>query len=1062
MGGPAAADPAHRRSSATLTNAGGAGTLEESRDHPSRMKAPQPAPSPSAERAPISLGREGKVTALTLLKNYYDEEIFSLLVKPIYDADLAVSEAAIRASGSPGNEVAVQHLYQIIERGKREQRLAAIQSLAAIRAPTAVGMLIKYFNHFSGEDDVRTAILGALNTIAPSHPQVQELDQAVLVDARQGEEARRIAVEALVEAEKTALLLDALPRTPATVQEAAFARMLRLGGQEVPDFTGEDLPPGPLGAYLCLYTLKAESKEQVQKQPQRQLPRLTYQPNWVLESLQRGQRQTVRGFLLGLTGYQGRVRFPSRLVKLLLVIPFVDVETEGLVGDFLKRIVDQMKKESPQLLTEFSETTANRLEKVFARIRQTFISVRGITRKDELLMAVLASLLERYASPAILAAAQTFFRDESPNRAVVGELRSLIAGAPREDRNRFEACVPLFQLRERKDRLAMANMLNRVDLDRPLELRRLNRLIRAVGALEIRTSSHKVQEILEFARAERVPFLEETAVVTLCQLLSRTAIEQSREVFRDTSRSPRSLAGYVRGARFMPSRIMIGPLVHLLLLPKLDAGTRVLAVESLERMDLSGVAKSLPPLLKTLEADDIDEGARLRIADVLAKAADAGLAHLALDLTGSPSAFTRRAAVRVLRGLCSRGAGVSTDTLTERLYRLLEDTDQSVRRESLLGLLAIDDDYAAQVVTDEARAGRSDFVAELLTNLPRPLSRETFALARSLLAVDSAPVQAAIRTLASELCQGAFAEEMRQALVRGLVPPVGAATQAPSAAIAAVAAPSGESIFAKSKLAFKFQRSYVQELTVLFVDIERYTEKTRDMKPKEIDDLVKAFEGKVVPTVYKNRGTVVKKMGDAILAVFKHPVNAVIAAMMMQQEIEQYSSMRIEQEKIRVRIGINTGQVTWKDNDIFGPAVNAASRLQTKAPAGGIWISEETWKQVREYVRCTKIGTIEAKGLDPITAYAPEEIVVDLGQAGAVSGADRSPVQAGSLERLRASMFVPEFRVPDGKADRPGLDLLRDLFGEIAQAVGDILSDSQEYDFKKFLQERWNDLMSRM
>jgi hypothetical protein len=154
--------------------------------------------------------------------------------------------------------------------------------------------------------------------------------------------------------------------------------------------------------------------------------------------------------------------------------------------------------------------------------------------------------------------------------------------------------------------------------------------------------------------------------------------------------------------------------------------------------------------------------------------------------------------------------------------------------------------------------------------------------------------------------------------------------------------------------------------------------------------------------------------------------------------------------------------VTWKDNDIFGPAVNAASRLQTKAPAGGIWISEETWKQVREYVRCTKIGTIEAKGLDPITAYAPEEIVVDLGQAGAVSGADRSPVQAGSLERLRASMFVPEFRVPDGKADRPGLDLLRDLFGEIAQAVGDILSDSQEYDFKKFLQERWNDLMSRM
>ena len=52
-----------------------------------------------------------------------------------------------------------------------------------------------------------------------------------------------------------------------------------------------------------------------------------------------------------------------------------------------------------------------------------------------------------------------------------------------------------------------------------------------MGLLEIRTSSHKVQEILDFARAERVGFLEETAVVTLCQLLSRTAIEHFREVF---------------------------------------------------------------------------------------------------------------------------------------------------------------------------------------------------------------------------------------------------------------------------------------------------------------------------------------------------------------------------------------------------------------------------------------------------------------------------------------------------------------------------------------------------
>jgi class 3 adenylate cyclase/HEAT repeat protein len=1034
------------------------------------MNAPSPAAPKPAVRTPASLGREGRVTALTLLKSYYDEEIFNLLVKPIYDADLAVSEAAIRASGSPGNEVAVKHLYQIIERGKKSQRLAAIQSLAEIRAPSSVGMLIRYFNHFSGEDDVRTAILGAMNAIAPSNPQVQELAQAVLVDARQSDEARRIAVETLVDT-SAAFLLDPekqpekrplLPKLPSSVQEAAFNRMLRSGVQAAPDFTNENLTPGPLGAYLCLYVLKADSKEQPQKQLTRQPARLLYQHNWVLGRLQQGHRQTVRSFLLSLTSLpEGRLRFPGRVLKLLLGIPFVDVETEGLVGDFLSRIVERIKKESPQLLTEFSESTANRLEKIFALIRQTYISVSGITSREELLTPLFASLLERYATPALLAEAQAYFRDESPNRAAMDHLRTLFAGAPREDRNYFEACLPLFQKRERKDRLAISNMLSRVDLNRPFELRRLNRLIRAAGVLEIRTSAHKILEVLEFARAERVPFLEETSVVTLCQL--RTSMtEKPNEFLRDFGRSLRSLNGWVRGARHMQASKVIGHLVTLLLQPKLDSGTRALAVESLDRMNLSTVAKSLPTLLKTFDLEAIDEDLRLRIADVLAKWADAGIAHLTLDLTGSPSAPARRAAVRALRGLCSRGAGVSTDTLTERLYRLLEDADQSVRLESLLALLAINDDYAAQVVTDEAQAGRTGFVAELLAGLSRPLSGETFALVKSLLTLESAPVQAAIRSLASELCQGSYAEETRQVLVRSLVPSVGATVPAATAHVAAVSTPAGESIFAKSKLEFKFQRSYVQELTVLFVDIADYTKKTLDMKPKEIDDLVNAFEGKIKPNVYKNHGKVVKLMGDAILAVFKRPVNAVIAAMAIQQEIQQYSSMRIEQEKFQVRMGINTGQVTWKDNDIFGKTVNVASRMQTAANPGDILITDSTWKRVREHVRCTELGPIKVKGIEEaITSYSPEEILGS-GQERDTGSGERIPVQAGSLERLRESMFEPEFRVPEGRVDRAGVDLLHELFGEIAQKVGDLLTDSQEYDFKKYLQDRWNDLMRHL
>ena len=430
---------------------------------------------------------------------------------------------------------------------------------------------------------------------------------------------------------------------------------------------------------------------------------------------------------------------------------------------------------------------------------------------------------------------------------------------------------------------------------------------------------------------------------------------------------------------------------------------------------------------------------RLRIAAVVARAGDAGIAHLALDLTASPSAVARRCAIRVVRGLCARGAGLSADSLTDRLYRLLEDADQPVRLEALLALLAIDDDYAAQVVVDDAQAGKHDLAAELLGSLPRPLTRETFALVRSLLSVESVPVQAAIRTLGAELCQGAFAEETRQALVRGLVPTVGGAVHAAAAAPAAPAAPADGAI-ARAKLEFKLRREHAQVLTVFFIDIAGFTEKfssmTDDMSSQM--KLVNAFEGNVVPPISANRGTVVKKMGDAILAVFKHPVNAVVAAMTVQQKIQQYSSTQLAQEKFQVRIGLNTGEVTWKDNDVFGHPVNVAARMQTAATPGDILLTEATWKQVREYVRCTELGPIQVKGIaEAITAYSARG---DPRRPG--KGADRRAVPSGAPCRPDRSSACaracscPSSGCPRSRPARPGMDLLREMFAEIARSVG--------------------------
>ena len=1002
-----------------------------------------------AERKPTrSLGREGTVTVLTLLKSFYDEEIFTHLVKEFYSTDIAISEAAIRSSGSLGNEIAIPHLYQIIERGRKSQRIAAVQALAAIRAPSSTGMLIKYFNHFP-EDELRAEILRAINTISPTSPQAQELDQAVYLDPRQSEAVKRIAVEALIEAEKHELLKDSLPKASPPVQEAAFMKMLQTGGQEVPDFTGESLSASALGCYLCLYAVKTKAPQQ----------------NYILETLQKGQRQTVHSFLLSLAQFQGRLRYPTRVFRLLLIIPYADTETEILVGDFLKKIVAECKSASPHLLSEFSVIASAHLDTVFGKVRKNYISLIGINKKEALLATVLATLLERYATPSLLADVQAFFKDEGYGGRTppLAQLRAQLAGAPREDQNRLDACIPLFTLTEKKDKLLVSPTVARVDLNRPFYLRRLNRLIRVAGTLEIKTTGKKIQEVLEFARQERINFLEETCIVSLCQLLTRSIIEQSREYFKEPGRNIRSLNGYIRGARFIPAKIMIGPLVHILLQPVLNAQSRALVVDTMKNMDLSGLRKIIPPLLKALDMKEIDEGLKLEIGDIIARFGDSSISHQALDLTGHHLPVARRSAVRILKALAARGEGAPAEILTNRLYLLLEDAERSVRIEALLALLAMRDDYAAQIVSDNVQAGDAETVTEILKGIDRPLSRETFALALDMLSMDSPPVQETLRGLLPELSQGSFAEELRQKLLDALGATGGAEGKtSPGGGLAELETPIGSTL-GQAKLEFKFKRENTQVLTVFFVDIHGYTEKSSTLDMSSQLKLIKAFEDIVVSTISANRGAIIKKMGDGILATFKHPLNATVAAMTVQQKIQQYSAMRMEQEKFQVRIGLNTGPVIRKDNDIFGNVVNVASRMQSVATPGDVLLTEATFEEIRDFVRCTKLGGINVKGIkEAITAYVAEEVTVDLAklqQAGA--GGEKGALRDSSLEKLQETIFVPSFQAPPDKGEVAAL--LRTTFGEISRAIEDIASDShEEYVFKKYLQEKWNQIIGKL
>ncbi len=102
------------------------------------------------------------------------------------------------------------------------------------------------------------------------------------------------------------------------------------------------------------------------------------------------------------------------------------------------------------------------------------------------------------------------------------------------------------------------------------------------------------------------------------------------------------------------------------------------------------------------------------------------------------------------------------------------------------------------------------------------------------------------------------------------------------------------------------------------------------------------------PLMTKHSGRVVKLMGDGVLAEFASAVNAVECAVEMQKSMAANNEDAPEEQKIILRIGINLGDVIVDGGDLYGDGVNVAARLEAMAEPGGICISDDAHRQVRD------------------------------------------------------------------------------------------------------------------
>jgi len=156
-----------------------------------------------------------------------------------------------------------------------------------------------------------------------------------------------------------------------------------------------------------------------------------------------------------------------------------------------------------------------------------------------------------------------------------------------------------------------------------------------------------------------------------------------------------------------------------------------------------------------------------------------------------------------------------------------------------------------------------------------------------------------------------------------------------------------------------------QLAAIMFTDIVGYTALMEQDEKKAFEILKKnlAIHQSVINEF---RGRLIKEMGDGMLASFSTVSDALNAAIEIQNQCN-------DTKEYKLSIGIHLGEVVFQNGDVFGDAVNVASRIQSLGISGSVLISKKIADEIKNKSEFTtsSLGSFEFKNVnEPIEIFA--------------------------------------------------------------------------------------------
>jgi adenylate cyclase len=142
------------------------------------------------------------------------------------------------------------------------------------------------------------------------------------------------------------------------------------------------------------------------------------------------------------------------------------------------------------------------------------------------------------------------------------------------------------------------------------------------------------------------------------------------------------------------------------------------------------------------------------------------------------------------------------------------------------------------------------------------------------------------------------------------------------------------------------------------------------------------------PTIAVHHGRVVKRTGDGAIVEFRSVIDAVRCALEVQSGMVERNTGLPPERRIEFRVGIHLGDVVEEsDGDLMGDGVNIAARLEGICEVGGVCVSEDAYRQVRDKIKeqFVDLGEHVLKNIArPMRAY---QVIASTGETGAAAEA---------------------------------------------------------------------------